>query len=84
MVASNSSKTTTNQPGDSPIFESMTGMPTEMPASPITEKPKRSRRAEQYESQVQNVLKTLMRSAAENSATVPDAAAIIVHGPPFA
>lgn len=50
----------------------------------IAAAPDRTKRAEEYESRIAELLNAVMKMCASSESTVPDAAAIITHGPTFA
>lgn len=51
------------------------------PSNPISDAPKRTGRAQDYEEKISGLLSLAMRGLAGKPSTVPDAAAIIQHGP---
>ena len=52
--------------------------------SSVAAAPERTRRAEEYERKITDVLSQIMRMCAANEGTVADAATLIQHGPAFA
>lgn len=54
------------------------------PNSPIAAAPSRTKRAQDYEEKVNDLLRTIMNACAQSPGTVPDAAALIAHGPTLA
>lgn len=79
-MAVGSSSRTKNTQHPEPIFEGMA----DMPVSPIAKAPNRTQRAQDYEEKVTGILSVAMKATAQNESTIPDAAAIITHGPAFA
>jgi hypothetical protein len=72
MPASNSTRRKT----DSPIFEDMASS-----GNPIVDAPKRTRRAVEYETKIAKLFSSIMRATAGSEKTLPDAAALLMHGP---
>lgn len=77
-ASSAKSRTSSNGRGRSGDFDLTFS---EAPANPISDAPKRTVRAQEYEEKVSGLLSLAMKGLAGKPSTAPDAAAIIVHGP---